>query len=420
MYLDLLLEILIGGVIGNFGLGVIKMQKNILIVIGIISLFLGLYISPIVAIDNEEKYTHPLYNGNTLYVGGYGPGNYTRIQDAINDASSGDRIYVYSGEYLENLRITKTLTLEGENKHTTNINGNNIKTTVFINSENVILMDFTITNASSKYAGLEIQADNCIVENAIIQDCYRGVKLLNVKYTKIENCIINRWFTSPKFGFDIENSDFSFISNNTITNLEFPLQLDKSDWNEISNNNFISNEYGPWFLESHNNTFSNNEITNCESFSFLIDQSSFNIITNNFIHDNEGIGIKLDFTMKNTFRNNLIINNFYGLILERSILTLVINNEISNNEYGILLETSYGNFILKNNIIDNYRNANFRNAWANRWLGNYWEPHLFGPKIIFGKIYKLVPRGWTFEEVDIMILFKIDWNPAKEPYTVGV
>jgi hypothetical protein len=31
---------------------------------------------------------------NTLYVGGNGQGNYTRIQDAINNASYGDTVFV--------------------------------------------------------------------------------------------------------------------------------------------------------------------------------------------------------------------------------------------------------------------------------------------------------------------------------------
>jgi len=34
--------------------------------------------------------------GNILYVGGDGEGNYTNIQDAINDAKDGDTIFVYS------------------------------------------------------------------------------------------------------------------------------------------------------------------------------------------------------------------------------------------------------------------------------------------------------------------------------------
>ena len=33
--------------------------------------------------------------GNTLYVGGSGPKNYSTIQEAINDASDGDTVFVY-------------------------------------------------------------------------------------------------------------------------------------------------------------------------------------------------------------------------------------------------------------------------------------------------------------------------------------
>ena len=32
---------------------------------------------------------------NTLYVGGTGPGNYTSIQSAIDDAINGDTVFVY-------------------------------------------------------------------------------------------------------------------------------------------------------------------------------------------------------------------------------------------------------------------------------------------------------------------------------------
>jgi len=32
-------------------------------------------------------------DGRTLYVGGNGPNNYTRIQDAVDDASDGDTIF---------------------------------------------------------------------------------------------------------------------------------------------------------------------------------------------------------------------------------------------------------------------------------------------------------------------------------------
>lgn len=45
----------------------------------------------------------PDARASTLYVGGAGPGNYTTIQTAVNDANPGDSIFVYSGVYNENV-----------------------------------------------------------------------------------------------------------------------------------------------------------------------------------------------------------------------------------------------------------------------------------------------------------------------------
>ena len=49
-------------------------------------------------------------HGDTIYV----PTNYTAIQDAINNASSGDVIIVGDNIYYENLVINKSITLKSE------------------------------------------------------------------------------------------------------------------------------------------------------------------------------------------------------------------------------------------------------------------------------------------------------------------
>jgi len=41
------------------------------------------------------------FDGNILYVGGSGPGNYSIIQNAINDASDGDTIFVFDDIKIE-------------------------------------------------------------------------------------------------------------------------------------------------------------------------------------------------------------------------------------------------------------------------------------------------------------------------------
>ena len=65
-------------------------------VVGVIVLFIGMCITSSVANDTFNKSNNPISNGNTLYVGGTGEGNYTTIQSAIDNTSIGDTVFVYT------------------------------------------------------------------------------------------------------------------------------------------------------------------------------------------------------------------------------------------------------------------------------------------------------------------------------------
>jgi hypothetical protein len=94
------------------------------IVLVIILLLIGTPLGSAFNIQPLSGYNH-LSRGDTLYVGGAGPANYTRIQDAIDNATDGDTIIVYPGTYHENqLLITKALTIQGAGFATTIIDGN--------------------------------------------------------------------------------------------------------------------------------------------------------------------------------------------------------------------------------------------------------------------------------------------------------
>ena len=67
-------------------------------------------------LNNQIKEIKKDDRGNTYYVGGSGSGNYSKIQDAINNASDGDTIFVYNGTYNEHIRINKQLFLKGIEK----------------------------------------------------------------------------------------------------------------------------------------------------------------------------------------------------------------------------------------------------------------------------------------------------------------
>ena len=102
---------------------------------------------------NQSINSKPLSRGNILYVGGSGPGNYTKIQDAIDNASDTDTIIVYPGIYYENqIIINKALKIQGAGAATTIIDGSDAILTSdglvrIIASGDVTFQGFTVRNA---------------------------------------------------------------------------------------------------------------------------------------------------------------------------------------------------------------------------------------------------------------------------------
>jgi len=85
-------------------------------------------------------------DGHILYVGGSNPGNYSKIQDAIDNASQGDIVFVYddSAPYYENIAINVPIHLIGENRNTTSIEGGNHAVSIFV--DGVTVSGFRISN----------------------------------------------------------------------------------------------------------------------------------------------------------------------------------------------------------------------------------------------------------------------------------
>ena len=88
-----------------------------------------------------------------MYVGGSGPGNYTRIQDAINNASDGDTVFVYddSSPYYESICINKEIKVIGEDKNSTTIDAQQLEYVVQITANNSSIEQLTLRNTSNGY-----------------------------------------------------------------------------------------------------------------------------------------------------------------------------------------------------------------------------------------------------------------------------
>jgi len=183
----------------------------------------------------QKKVVH----GHILYVGGGGPGNYTTIQGAISAANDGDTIFVYhrSMPYYENVVIDKTITLSGEDRNSTIIDGNGTGDVIhlFPSSERTTISGFTIQNSGIPgfLGGITIQNQGSnIVKGNIITKNWNGITI----YYSNDNTITENIITGNDDGIQILGSNNSVIGN-VIQNLE----IDDSHYNRVVGNLIIGN-----------------------------------------------------------------------------------------------------------------------------------------------------------------------------------
>jgi len=181
--------------------------------IGIILLFVGTCIIPAIAQDTEKPLSTS--RGNWLYVGGSGPGNYTKIQDAINDSSDGDTVFVYDdlSPYTEMIILNKSIRLLGEDMNTTII-GQTVPhdNYVTLSSDSVIISDFTFSE--SRYYGVWIEdASNVIIERCVFYSNAWGVIVhMKAENISIRNCSYrsNHVTGLQISGWGIKNTEVSY------------------------------------------------------------------------------------------------------------------------------------------------------------------------------------------------------------------
>jgi parallel beta-helix repeat protein len=376
-------------------------------------LFFGMIIFPSGGIQIEHSTRTLLHRGKILYVGGSGEGNYTRIQDAIDDAVDWDTVFVYDGSspFYENLIINKTINLIGEDKNTTVIDGNNNDDVIFISSDHVNISGFTIQNSSTSNfsAGIKINSDfNTVYNNNI---------------NKIGSNLPN------SFGIIIDSSLNNTIKfNNIHFNKYEGIYIFNSDYNHILKNILVNNSHRAiLLLESCNNIIENNEIYQNLCGICLLPYSTHNIIKNNKIFNHPCCGIALKkYSNNNLIQYNLITDNLdYGIMLgpgptlkntiEMNIISRCSSKSLLSSNAAIILDLAFFNKIKKNNIIDNSQDVMLDSSLFNLWSNNFWDNYIgFGPKILLGWLYL------SLETKIIVPWLNFDWSPAKQPFDINL
>ena len=351
-------------------------MKRKCLAVGIILLFIGTCFIPTNAQD-ARKSSSPTSRGHWLYVGGGGPGNYTRIQDAINASTDGDTVFVYDDDspYHEQLTINKTISLIGESMPTTVIDGNKtLAVIIFVLANGVQIRNLTIRNATS----------------AVVVVCGDDVTIMQTS------------ISGANMGIDLKVISYPAVQQERISLLE----------NHISHNYFgiITSFY------CNNSTFQGNIIEH-NQYGVVLSSSFHNTILLNMIQNNTKEGISDSYGADNSITQNTFEDNTQGLDIYCSYADHVERNTfLRNAKYADFAKLPYWEceyLFEARHFKESYILRNYHAFGSTTWDANYWNASLTNPYLI---------RGWSLTLFRFPHLrvprVEVDRHPAQKPYGI--
>jgi parallel beta-helix repeat protein len=281
-----------------------------------------------------------------------GAADFHSIQEAINAASTGDTVYVRNGTYYENVEVNKTVSLIGESKENTIVDGGGVAAVIYIENDNVLVTGFTVRNSGWGYYYYESS----------------GISTDRASFCNITGNIAS----NIRYGISSWLGQNNSISRNTISNAEQGISFNGPQYSMVISNSIWNTSVAGigLFVNSAYTSIVANAISNSSDTGIYSDNSPFALITGNTIVDNY-VGIRLSQSHLNKIYHNSFINNAQQEVLSSSD-SIWDNgypsggNQWSNytgvdaNEDGIGDSAQ----IIDSNNIDHYP---LMNPWAQPW-----------------------------------------------------
>jgi parallel beta-helix repeat protein len=314
------------------------------------------------------------------------------IQSLINDATPGKTIHISSGTYYESIIIEKPLTIIGEDKDKTIIDGKSAENVIMVTADNVKLENITIRNSGGykDNAGIKIVSDNNLIKNCIIYRTKTGIYFDEAKNSIVSNC---HFYTNGE-GIYFSNSANNIVDNSEFQHNAFGIHAYKSNTITIKESYIHTNGLGIYSRDSETLKIIDSAISdnNQDGGGCWIFDSK-NIEINNCNIDHNGAGIKLKNTDAKITNSKLYFNMYLTIHLIDSENVVVSNCEIRNCFRTALKIQNTNCQINQNNIIDSLHVGFDCDKKSNCDISNNWWGSCFGPSLSeIGKSEKITWR----------------------------
>jgi parallel beta-helix repeat protein len=303
------------------------------------------------------------------------PGDFSKIQEALNAAEPGDVILIAGGDYPENLLITKSVTLQGAGRDFVRIVGDGTVPTVVISkAQNVVISGVTITNGRT---GIEMADSSLTLSDAVLKrNIRRGLSAERSVVEIKDSEVLETQPDAEGFqGSGIRISDHSkaTITNVTVTgNARVGITVIDSSEVTIVGTRVLgtkpnaSGAYG-WGIDVSVNskaTIRENTISGNTAVGIGITESSQAVIEGNQITDQKpdgsgirGYGILIELGSKAEIRNNTLTRNTdVAIYATERAEVLIEGNQISDtqpNTFGFRGQGIRVGFLSKGTVINN-------------------------------------------------------------------
>lgn len=273
-----------------------------------------------------------LYFGKKLTVAKEG-GDYDSIQAAVDAASPGDIVEVHSGTYHEQVKIDKSLTLQGMDTGEgvpVIYGGDNLGiTTLTLLNDGVTVKGFRMTYSEK---GIVIRSNNNTIEGNVINDTCWAIDIMKSKGNIIRDNLLE--YNVDSFGIALQSCSNNSIISNTILYSRDGIYLRSSDNNTLKNNYVYYSSFNGIFIgSSSNNIVEGNTAGNSGHRGIGLFNSSDNIIRNNDVSGNKWCNLCIDSLcgeniVEGNTDNNLVINDRPDIIplKEEARMELTMNS----------------------------------------------------------------------------------------------